>query len=94
MSQALLPRRPGTAWFLNGSEKTWLQGRQDTIDAKAHARDARSGKWWGCMLRWELWYLSVCYALVQWSITAVVYFNPVRAHLCTSLCQCLQERKV
>lgn len=32
----------------------------------------------GCLLKWELWYLSVCYALVQWSITAVVYFNPVR----------------
>ncbi len=31
----------------------------------------------GCMVKWELWYLSVCYALVQWSITAVVYFNPV-----------------
>lgn len=24
----------------------WLQGRQDAIEAKAHARDARSGKWW------------------------------------------------
>lgn len=30
------------------------------------------------MLKWELWYLAFCYALVQWSITAVVYFNPVR----------------
>ena len=36
-------------------------------------------------MKWELWYLSVCYALVQWSITAVVYFNPVRTQLAAPL---------
>ena len=44
------------------------------------------------MLKWELWYLSVCYALVQWSITAVVYFNPVRAHTCASHLPVLRQR--
>lgn len=129
-AQGLLPRKPATARCLNPRERMWLQNRQDTLDAKAHARDARAGKWWvrasrllwrraspaglarpcpasakacssvrvrvtlkctlltdsasglqGCMVKWELWYLSFCYALVQWSITAVVYFNPVSCPL-------------
>ena len=44
--QGLLPRKPATARCLNADERVWLQNRQDTLDAKAHARDARAGKWW------------------------------------------------
>ena len=46
-AQVALAARPGTAWFLAGEEREWLQRRQDREQARRQAELARSGKAWG-----------------------------------------------
>ena len=42
-AQAALAARPGTAWFLAGEERAWLQRRQDREQARRQAELAASG---------------------------------------------------
>ncbi|EIE21899.1 MFS general substrate transporter [Coccomyxa subellipsoidea C-169] len=72
----VLAPKPSSAYFLKPAERTWLAARQDRLQAAFNSKHSRQGNWWAAIPDWKIWYLSVCYAIVQFGITAVVYFNP------------------
>ncbi|BDA46973.1 Putative tartrate transporter [Coccomyxa sp. Obi] len=72
----VLAERPSSAYFLKPEERSWLANRQDTLQASFNSKHSRQGRWWAAVPDWKIWYLAVCYAILQFGITAVVYFNP------------------
>lgn len=55
-----------TSWLLQDNIRSY------SISGHFKAVHEFLARWW-CR---KIWYLSLCYAIVQFGITAVVYFNP------------------
>ncbi|CAL5224155.1 g6792 [Coccomyxa viridis] len=76
----LLTPSPAKSHFLTPAERTWLQNRQDTQHKLSAERNPHQGAWWAPfwgMNFLRLMWVSIAYAIMQFGITAIVYFNPL-----------------